>query len=182
MITIRGYRKTEEAQNRIIGQPIRELDDDIITVAEAKKQCFVDFADQDTYFRDVLIPSARNIIENYLQLSLVPCEITVTIQNDIAGFKLPWGPYTDGLIINDEDGNIVSADRYKLKGDELYQYDHSILTLSYNAGYDEDTLPAALKQAILQQIADLWNNKGDGNISPAAKQFAAPFNKNSYIF
>lgn len=182
MITIRNYNRynKEAPTNRVISVT-RELDSDFITLAEAKIHCRVDFTDEDAYIRDTLIPAARSAIENYTGLSLVPAEVTAILQNEISGMMLPWGPYVDSLVLKDTDENVIDSANYTVKGSELFQYSYGEITATYNAGYDEDTLPADLKLAILHQISFLYEKRGDGALSVYAKKLASPYKVHSWI-
>lgn len=180
MITIKGYRKNNDnPQNKVLDVS-REVDEEIITLAEAKRHLRIDFTDEDQLITG-LITASRIAIENYVQLSLVPCEVTALIQNEISGIKLPWGPYVDGLELRTEDDVLIDPGLYKLRGGELFQYSYEIFQAKYNAGYDEDTLPADLKLAILNQLTELYENRGEGKLSELSKRLCTPYKTNSWV-
>lgn len=179
MITIKGYTRSENAENRIISID-RETDDDFIKLSDVKDHMRIDFNDEDNYIKSLLTAS-RVCIENYIRKSLVPSVVTATIINQISGIELPWGPYVDGLILKDRDGVVINSDEYTIKGNQLFQYSYGELTAVYNAGYDEDTLPADLCMSIKQQTAYMYENRGDGQLSQTAKQLAAPYKNYSWL-
>lgn len=60
-----------------------------ITVAEAKTQCRVDISDDDTYFQDLLIPSARWQVEHQTSRALINTVFDVTLDRFPPGRVLP---------------------------------------------------------------------------------------------
>lgn len=180
MIRIKNWnRDRESAVNEVIHKS-REMDDDYIELAEVKEHLNVDFADKDDYIES-LIPVAREWAEERTGRALVPSEVTAIIRNEISGFRLPWPPYVDSLVLKDTEGETISDEDYEIKGDEIFQYSHGEFTATYNAGYDDDTLPKALRMGVKEYIKYLYNPEKESEALKNAMRLTAPFITKSWI-
>ena len=122
-----------------------------VTLQEAKDWCKIDVSDDDSLITS-LITAARIMCENYANLSFVNCTVTAKIKNGLGGFNPPYGPLKEITSAKDSDGNDIDD----------FDFDNSYsgnVTVIYTAGYT--ALPENLKTAVLNQIAFLYQNRGD---------------------
>jgi uncharacterized phiE125 gp8 family phage protein len=147
-----------------------------VTTAEAKQWCIVDHTNDDALFAS-LITTARVQVENKIRQCLV--EYTVIVTSDIkCPFRFPWGPVRsvttierrDGYADDDPDWLTLDNDVYRIDGENqktLYGLRCGIHKIEYVAGFtgNEGSLPtpANLKNAVLAQVAFLYENRGDNN-------------------
>ena len=122
-----------------------------VLLQEAKDWCRIDVADDDTIITS-LIKAARIMCENYANLSFINRTVTAKIKNGLGGFNPPFGPLVEITSATDSDGNAITD----FKFDCAYSGN---VTVVYTAGYT--TLPVNLKTAVLNQIAFLYENRGD---------------------
>lgn len=156
-----------------------------VTVAEAKEHCFVESSntDWDTYF-STLIQAAREYAERYLGRALMPqtiidyydCFPSVTDQNPYGGIELRWTPVASVTSVKylDGDGNeqTYSISNYKtdLVAEPAFvmpaystnwptnRDEVNSVYVEYVAGYaDADTVPQAIKQAMLLAIKETFD-------------------------
>ncbi len=132
-----------------------------VTLEEVKNWCRIDVSDDDDLITD-LIPAARGTIEAWINQSLVQRTVTALLKNQLGGQYLPYGPIIEVTSVTDEDGDALDSADYEFKGAK-FQYlktefdDH--VTVVYDAGYT--TLPYKFKNAILCQVAFMYENRGD---------------------
>lgn len=122
-----------------------------VTLQEAKDWCAIDVSDNDALITS-LITAARIICENYANLSFIKRTVTAKIKNGLGGLVLPYGPVIGTPTAKDSD----NADITDFDLDNSYSGN---ITVTYQAGYE--TLPQNLKTALLNQIAFLYENRGD---------------------
>lgn len=187
---------------------ISQLEGESITepvlLSEAKRWLKVTFSDDDTVITE-LITSARETIEEFCSISIVDKEIELIVDVDYANnrscieFELPYGPVKlgeDGLtdiLVERKDGN----DSNVFEALTLNE-DYTIIGLSYFKfktfcpGRYRITYPAGmtgvkkgLKHAVLRQIADEYENRGDSDraqtICLSARQKAQPFKRMAWL-
>lgn len=155
---------------------------ELITVAEVKPYLKIDFNDDDALITKQ-IPPARKAIEKYTGLSLVPCEIEAILRNEKGDIALPRGPYEeDTLELTDKEGKTLTD--FKLEGLDfplLKTPTCDYIRCFYEAGYNNDTLPADLRLAIIHQVCYLYENLGDSKLSESAKELAKPYKRKSWL-
>lgn len=126
-----------------------------VKLQEAKDWCAIDGCDYDTRMT-MLIKAARKKVERVKQMSLINRTVTATVK---PGTTLPYGPVIEITSITDEDGTT-----YELT--DTTDFPDTNLTVVYTAGPTEDEgLSEDYKVEILQQIAYMLQNAGDGNAS-----------------
>jgi len=178
-----------------------DLTTEPVTSTEAKLFCKVSGTAEDDLFT-ILIKSARQAMEEYTQSSFAEKTIHafwLTMPEDYL-FELPYGPVisVDKVYWIDEEGTEEEAtlnSDYWVYGDQdavvkLSTYWTSGLKttnsvrIEYKAGYghaNTETLPAALKHAILKQIATDYEMREDigqgGVLTNASKKLASPYRK-----
>jgi len=120
-----------------------------------------------------LMKAARLRLEAYTGQFFKPRNITVIFKNQLGGFGLPYFPngavtYTD---INSEALTDYNSD---------WEYD-DVITATYNAGYGfvGNPVPEDVKEAIIEQVAFLYFNRGDvngvGRMSDIAKDLVSGY-------
>ena len=153
------------AYNAVLSTSFSEEGDEPVTLQEAKDWCRIDVTDDDTLITS-LITAARIICENYANLSFIERTVTAKIKNGLGGIQLPYGPVTSEIAFYDEDDTELTD--YLLKNG-----DGNEVTAVYSAGYDEENpLPGNLKTAILNQIAWMYENRGDAKIASSLTEAA----------
>lgn len=154
-----------------------------------------EFDDDDTYLTDLII-QCRETVEQHIGVSLAPKTLRAILRNDCGGIEIPFGPIlsTDDIgDLKDAEGVIITTDNYTIRGN-LFKWIESpvscYIEVNYEAGYTADTIPKALKRAILEEIAFRYNHRGDETnqfagenigICKAAMELAAPFTRKSLV-
>jgi len=130
-----------------------------ITLSEAKLFLRTSGTTDDDLITE-LISSARQACERYACMSFVPRTITADINNSLGGIALPYGPIIAVTSVKDDQDLDVN---YKYLRGYLIEPFLESLQVVYAAGYS--LLPKEFKTAILRQVAYLWRNRGDMNVS-----------------
>lgn len=190
-----------------------------VSLAEAKKQCLVDFPDDDVFIT-ALISGCRAAVEDFCNISITPKQITLTysidpdqIPNapygvsrwDLAFYgylpssswmQLPYGPVSTVNSITSVVGTSITLGvlntNYFVRGTQFksvrLQGMAGTIMIVYNTGWVNGQgaafCPYDLKQAILQEIAFRYTNRGDARqryakanqgICDGARDLAKPF-------
>ena len=124
--------------------------------------------------------SARVICETYANISFTTRKVTATICNLQGDILLPYTPYVSELKVYDELGvEIIDVEYRYIAGGlvNLITPKNEWLKVEYNAGYA--TTPQIFKDAIKQQLAYMWENRGDESVGifNLAKATLKPFRK-----
>lgn len=155
-----------------------------VSLADVKAHLRVDFTDDDALLT-AMITAARQAIEDYCHISLVPKTITLTVESNntptsifsqpfqvresLTSFELPYGPVqsVNSVTSIDSDGQTVIScalnTDYYLSGVAFKtikitnQFTNNILV--YTVGYS--TLPGPLRLAILNEMAYRYDLRGD---------------------
>lgn len=121
------------------------------------------FDDDDTKLED-LIKQSRELIEQYIGVSMAVKTYRAVLRNECGGQAIPFGPVTSITSVADVDGNILVANQgYKLTG-SLHEFQWPLscyIDVTYTAGYTPANIPGGLKRALLEQIAWNYVNAGD---------------------
>lgn len=153
-----------------------------VTLAEAKAWLRVDYTDDDTLIPS-MIKSARQSVEKFTNRALVVKSVSLNLEtpDDFIStaykLKLPYakGSVVSVLVLKDWDSVTLAADTdYYLKGQTLHSL-NGFYEITYTV---TPTVPEALKEAVLMEIAERYNNRGETNsegLSKAAEDKAAPF-------
>jgi len=149
-----------------------------VTLDEALAQANIDNLGQDNALIDAYITTARVQCEGYCNIGFIPRTIQAVINNALGNIYLPYGPVDDVSAVTDIDGNVIE---FKISGVQWKQIrtpQQNNLTVIYTAGYSE--LPQVFKTAILQQVAYLFEHRGDekaDTFSPIAKSLLQPYRR-----
>lgn len=143
-----------------------------VTLAEAKNWIKVETDDDDAIIT-MLITAARQYCEGYIGQSFVERTVTAIVVNELVlngrGIRLPYGPMGAMVSITDINGFVLDITSYKIIGESFFQISSPVsswLECIYTAGYA--VLPKQFKTAILEEIAWLYQHRGDEvlNITP----------------
>ncbi len=143
-----------------------------VTLAETKLHMRI--ADAETYDDTLItefITTARQQLEQFLNISLINRTVIATLQNDAGYMRLPYS--TDAVSIT---GVLDDSDVYKVKNDAFaaYRIDpnprnnfyipcHNIVTVTYDVTWP--VLPTKYKTAIKQQVLWLYDRaRGDEDV------------------
>lgn len=152
-----------------------------VTLTEVKAWLTIDFPDHDTLLTS-MITGARQSIEQYLNLALVPKTIGLDIEFPGEDQKAVTLPYTSGLSgvvvdeLDEEDltTTLASGTDYFIRGNQV-----RLSPGRYHVSYTTvpGTIPEALKEAIKMEVAERYSNRGEAStgLSDGAKQKCDPF-------
>lgn len=144
------------------------------TYAEALVQCNIDDQAQDVALINSYITTARMQCEAYTGIGFIYRTIQAVIRNQLGDIYLPYGPIGTVQSAVNQDGDAIEV---KIDGIQWKTVRTVFLdaTLTYTAGYAE--LPTVFKTALLQQVAYLYEHRGDeqaGQFSPVVKSLLQP--------
>ena len=130
-----------------------------VTLAEAKLYIRVSHTSEDAQISE-MIRSARMIIEKATGLSFITKQVEVWFCNKGAWLQLPYGPITSSITLTDVTSGTTLTDTIITGGN------HPVITFpaidrlkaTYNVGFT--TLPTPLKNAILDQVNHMYENRG----------------------
>lgn len=134
--------------------------DEPVTLEEAKTYMKIDYDEDDTLIT-ALIVAARQKLEKYLGICMIPKRVIAILQNDCGGIEIPYGPIygtIDPTLITDAQDQEVSV---TIRGG-IYPFlvtTIDYVQLIYDAGFYE--LPEVLKIAIKAQVMFMYENRGE---------------------
>ena len=146
-----------------------------VTYEEAIQQANIDDIAGDQDLIEAFITTARIQCETFACISFISREIEAVVNNSLGGIYLPYGPVTDVSSVVDKEGEVVEFTVDGVKWKQLREPDYAYLKVTYTAGYE--TLPQIFKTAILQQVAYLYEHRGDekaDTFSPIAASLLKP--------
>lgn len=129
-----------------------------------------EFTDDDAYLT-ATITDAREALERVTGYSLAPKTLTAVINNSDGNFDLPYGPVVSVEDVFDADGEVVDA---TIQGGVIVTCG-AYQSVNYTAGYN--TVPASMRRALLEEIAWLYNHRGDENDVTKQNRRLAKLNK-----
>lgn len=175
---ILGQRKHNYQRNvrqyRVTSQPI----DEPISLETVKNHLKVDFSADDALINSLII-TAREFVENYTLLRLMPQTITEHFDVFVSPLELSCAPLRSVSSISylDSDsqsvvlGSIYKSQQYALlprlvlKANESWPTtvnEQSAITVVYTVGFDDaDAVPEILKSAMLLMISHWYENRQD---------------------
>jgi hypothetical protein len=146
-----------------------------VTLAEALVQCNIDNLGQDNSLIEAYITAARMACESYTGIGFIQRNIQAVVNNSLGFIYLPYGPISDVSSVTNVDGIEQDFEAVGVKWKQLKTPALKRITVSYVGGYE--TLPQIFKTAILQQVAYLYEHRGDekeGQFSPVSKSLLQP--------
>lgn len=147
-----------------------------ITLPEAKAHLRVIGTDDDTQI-ELMITAARQLCEEYLQRSIMPQTLQVTLDEFGCGVRLPWPPFAEFVSLGYTDaegtpGSVAAeamivdfrsglAELRPVYGTSWPSVQPgSQITAQYKAGYlDAASVPAPIKAWMLLLIGTLYENR-----------------------
>jgi uncharacterized phiE125 gp8 family phage protein len=128
-----------------------------------------DFNDDDALIAE-LIRSARERIEEFTGLSLIPKTWEIEFTNLAGNFEIPFGPVNTILNVKDDEGDSISTDDFEvsLNGRLLKTPKYENMTMLYEAGFIN--LPKGLKDAMYKEVAYRYINRGDENVDGMSRE------------
>lgn len=164
-------------QNRVINiSVLSDLVAEPVSVTECKQYMAVDYANDDTLIA-TMIGAARRRLEKFTGRSFGAKTIKV-IMDIWCGQTLPGGPVNAITTALRED---TADDDYKLAGDEFEPTYGGRWEVTYTTN---GSLPDDLKLAIMAEVANRYENRGDdneGTMSTVAKDLARPYKIYSWV-
>lgn len=146
--------------NAVISVSFSDEGSEPVTLQEAKDWCRIDVSDDDTLITS-LIKAARIICEKYSGLSFVSKTVTAILVNGLGNIELPYGPVASEVAYYD-------MDETELTDFDISEPACDRIEAVYSAGYE--TLPANLKTAVLNQIAWMYENRGDAKLASGVSE------------
>lgn len=142
--------------------------------------------DDDDDYLCTLINYVRDFVERYCGVSIKAKTIVAELRNECGGVDLPGSPVYSVISAVDRDSVAVTL---SITGDKFKTIDAPVtdyIKVTYYAGYmkfGNSYVPRALKQAILEECAYRYENRGlgEGVMSESAKMLLSSFKKKSWL-
>jgi hypothetical protein len=133
-----------------------------VTLAEAKLYIRVSHTSEDAMIAR-MISSARKIIEDAAGISIITKQVKVWFSNKGGAYQLPYGPITSAITLYDDYTGTVLTDKRIIGGNypRITFPEIDNMRAEYTVGYTH--VPAALKDAILDQLNYMYENRGAEN-------------------
>lgn len=159
--------------NQILSTTLEVVETEPVTLLEAKNFCKISVSDDDVLIGE-LITAAREMCEDYTNISFVAREVIASFNNGNGGIFLPYGPVGDDTALTDVDGEEIDGTVTSGDWKQVRTPNYDYLTATYTGGYD--TLPKKLKTALLNAIYYLYDNRAVGvdSIGPIAQMLLKP--------
>jgi hypothetical protein len=149
-----------------------------VTLPEARSWLKLDVSDDDTVVTE-LITAARQQCEGYLNISLISRTVTAWLQIGLDEIRLPYGPVKTITSVTNYNGDPIQGYQVKYELFKALDPCTEVKTV-YDAGFN-GSIPKHFKTAIKEQIAWLYTNRGDAEVtetlSPIAKMILAPYRR-----
>ena len=148
-----------------------------VLLADAKVFCAID-ADYtgDDALLESFIKTARQGLEKYLNLALIPQKRTLETDREI--FELPYSPIIAIESVKDKDGSDVEYEDFGTKYPKLdIGSGNGVVTVTYNCGFE--TVEDDLQTAIKLWVRGLYDK--DTDFIDQAKDLAHPHSRNFWI-
>lgn len=162
-----------------------------VSLEELKDHLNMSFSSADSYDDDdnylqMLIGNVRDSVERYCGVAIKAKTIVAELRNECGGVELPCGPVHS--IISSVDRDSVNFQIYTI-GEKWKSIEFPIIDyvkVTYYAGYmkfSSTMVPKAMKQAILEECAFRYQNRGmgEGVVSESAKYLLSQFKRKSWL-
>lgn len=141
-----------------------EASDEPLTKEEVKNWLRID-GDEDNNVIENLITTARVVIENYLNQSLIKRTVTAHLNNSCGNIYLPFQPFIELTSIKYSNGDTIADGGYTLAGTLFKRLEYPCIEgieISYSAGPDDGKeISKIIHTALLMQISFIYENRGD---------------------
>lgn len=166
-------------------QVITDLASEPVTVAEARDFLRITTTYEDTLIGE-MITDARTRLEKFTNLSFGAKTLKCR-WNALDGWQeIPYQPNAVISACVDDDGTTLTYETRGLEYKALYCVNSTGVTITYTAGFT--TLPKALKQAILKEVATNYENRENfyiegtfNELSNDAKRIAQSYSRNTLL-
>lgn len=150
---------------------------EVMYVEDVKSYCRVDFCEDDKLFAR-LIAASRQRIERYTGRVFLLSNCEAIYEQEGCGDRILLS-FSDNIKLEDD-----SIYNDKIVGDSFIKTTDHIVKLKYTAGYE--IMPDWIKQAVLMDVAYMYENRGDmsisrGLINSETKEFLMPYVKWSLL-
>lgn len=144
-----------------------------------------DLGDDDEYLIG-LISACREAIEGHCGVSIKGKTMECTARNECGGVEIPWGPVVSISSAVDFYGSNVSLTTVGDKWRTILSPEIDYIKITYVTGYMKlgfNSVPKALKRAILEECAYRYSNRGivDGIGSTTARSLCSPFKRKTWL-
>lgn len=150
-----------------------------------------DLGDDDQYLIR-LISACRESVENYCGISIKGKTIECTVRNECGSVEIPFGPVSSISSSVDMYGNNVTLSTVGDKWRTILSPEIDYIKITYTTGFMRlgyNKVPHALKQAILEECAYRYNNRGKvdglGSITSLtyvlSRTLCAPYKRRSWL-
>jgi hypothetical protein len=140
------------------------------------------FTDDDDLLEDIIMPSAREYIEQSANVSLIPHTYEVVLTNLAGMIQLPHSPIGEITTLMDEDEDEILEDDYTVIGNnqkflKCPRYENMTIT------YETTPLNGSMyKLDILRMCAFLYTNRGDiQGAKDLANSLTAAYTRKSWL-
>ncbi|MFD2597521.1 head-tail connector protein [Sphingobacterium corticis] len=165
------------------------IGDEPVSLEEVKRFCRIDqdYIGEDDLLK-TLISSARSMIEQYANISLIKKRLEV-FTDSTKLFWLPMSPVIEIESLVDENGDTLYLESPQAQ--RLKVNSHNGYVVTYQAGFGK--VPADLKLAIMKQVATDYDNRENFTVSErsqvisgvelsnSAKSLVKPYNRNLWL-
>jgi uncharacterized phiE125 gp8 family phage protein len=175
-----------------------------VTLTEAKAHCRVDSTADDTLLTNLIV-AARELVEDYIDRSLVTQRLVMTLDQFPPEIELPRPPMSDSgtttavtvtyTVNQTGQTTTLSTTEYRVDRNStpgvlrnLYGGtwpsnldDPNSITVTWWAGYGSSgDVPQRVKSAVLMTILELYEKRGDGQMPDGAKRLLDTVSWGSY--
>lgn len=175
-----------------------------VTLVEAKAHCRVDSTADDTLLTNLIV-AARELVEDYIDRSLVTQRLVMTLDQFPPEIELPRPPMSGSgtttavtvtyTVNQTGQTTTLSTSEYRVDRDStpgvirnLYGQtwpsnldDPNSITVTWWAGYGSASdVPQRVKSAMLMTILELYEKRGDGQMPEGAKRLLDTVSWGSY--
>ncbi|MBO9592741.1 MAG: phage gp6-like head-tail connector protein [Niabella sp.] len=147
----------------------------VITVADAKQHCNVDYDDSDAQFTS-WIKAATEALQRFTNQAFLPSNVVFKASQRVIN-----GWSNNYVIPFANNAALPSDSKYTLTGNAIFTDDDSI-DITYTSGADPEEW---MKQAVRMYVADLSENRGESQqdkVGEAAKQYCKAFINHGSFF
>ena len=155
---------------RLVQPPAKEP----VSLEEAKNHLRVDLSDDDTLIHSLIV-SARQMAENYARRAFITQTWELTFFQSKQFVGLPREPIQEVLSV-DSKGQSLS---YEAEGSRIRFFSpvSGPVRIRYVAGYGDEPedVPEAIRQAILQMVGHLYENRESQTMPSLGFQLLEPY-------
>ena len=162
-----------------------------VSIDELKALLNMNFAGSGNYgddddFLSSLLPVCRELIEHYCGISIKGKTLQAIVRNECGGVDLPFGPVVSIVTAVDIYGNTLPLITLGDKWRSIFEPVTDYIKITYTVGYQSlgyNSTPKALKQAILEEAAWRYLNRGtaEGLGSTQAKALCSPYKRKTWL-